>query len=75
VITIAQAVVTASKLRLVFQVGMDDEGKPVLKAKTFNNIQKSATPDQLLQAAQALIGLSNDTLSTIERVENADLLA
>jgi hypothetical protein len=71
----AQAVVTASKLRLVFQVGMDDEGKPVLKAKTFNNIQKSATPDQLLQAAQALIGLSNDTLSTIERVENADLLA
>jgi hypothetical protein len=71
----AQAVVTASKLRLVFQVGMDDEGKPVLKAKTFNNIQKSATPDQLLQAAQALIGLSNDTLSNIERVENADLLA
>jgi hypothetical protein len=54
---------------------MDDEGKPVLKAKTFNNIQKSATPDQLLQAAQALIGLSNDTLSNIERVENADLLA
>ncbi|MDQ0974849.1 hypothetical protein QFZ31_004727 [Neobacillus niacini] len=71
----AQAVVTASKLRLVFQVGMDDEGKPVLKAKTFNNIQKSAAPDQLLQAAQALIGLSNDTLSNIERVDNADLLA
>lgn len=71
----AQAVITASKLRLVFQVGMDDEGKPVLKAKTFNNIQKSATPDQLLQAAQALIGLSNDTLSNIERVDNADLLA
>ncbi|NYE08560.1 hypothetical protein F4694_005408 [Bacillus niacini] len=71
----AQAVVTASKLRLVFQVGMDDDGKPVLKSKTFNNIQKSATPDQLLQAAQALIGLSNDTLSNIERVENADLLA
>ncbi|MDF2789726.1 MAG: hypothetical protein K0S80_2824 [Neobacillus sp.] len=71
----AQAVVTASKLRLVFQVGMDDEGKPVLKAKTFSNIQKSATPDQLLQAAQAVIGLSNDTLSNIERVDNADLLA
>lgn len=71
----AQAVVTASKLRLVFQVGMDDDGKPLLKAKTFNNIQKSATPEQLLQAAQALVALSNDTLSNIERVENADLLA
>jgi hypothetical protein len=71
----AQAVVTSSKLRLVFQVGMDDEGKPVLKAKTLSNIQKSATADQLFQAAQALISLSNDTLSNIERVDNADLLA
>jgi hypothetical protein len=71
----AQAVITAAKLRLVFQVGMDDDGKPLLKAKTFSNIQKSATPDQLLQAAQALIGLSNDTLSNIERVDNSDLLA
>ena len=58
----AQAVITTSKLRVVFQVGMDDDGKPLLKAKTFSNIQKSATPDQLLQAAQAIIGLSSDTL-------------
>ncbi|WP_045518511.1 DUF1659 domain-containing protein [Neobacillus niacini] len=71
----AQAVITTSKLRLVFQVGMDDDGKPVLKTKTFSNIQKSATADQLLQVAQAIIGLSNDTISNIERVDNADLLA
>ncbi|MDR7079419.1 hypothetical protein J2Y03_004477 [Neobacillus niacini] len=71
----AQAVITTSKLRVVFQVGMDDDGKPLLKAKTFSNIQKSATPDQLLQAAQAIIGLSSDTLSNIERVDNSDLLA
>ena len=71
----AQAVITTSKLRVVFQVGMDDDGKPLLKAKTFSNIQKSATPDQLLQAAQAIIGLSGDTLSNIERVDNSDLLA
>jgi len=71
----AQAVIATSKLRLVFQVGMDDDGKPLLKAKTFSNIQKSATPDQLLQAAQAFIGLSSDTLSNIERVDNSELLA
>ncbi|MEH7252644.1 DUF1659 domain-containing protein [Neobacillus niacini] len=71
----AQAVITTSKLRLVFQVGMNDDGKPIVKAKTFSNIQKSATPDQLLQAAQAIIGLSGDTLSNIERVDNSDLLA
>jgi hypothetical protein len=71
----AQAVIATSKLRLLFQVGLDDEGKPVLKAKTFSNIQKSATPDQLLQAAQAIIGLSGDTISHIERIDNSDLLA
>ncbi|PAE31228.1 DUF1659 domain-containing protein, partial [Bacillus sp. 7884-1] len=49
----ARAIIATSKLRLVFQVGMDDDGKPLLKAKTFNNIQKLATADQLLQAAQA----------------------
>ena len=71
----ATAVIATSRLRLVFQVGMDDDGKPLLKAKTFNNIQKSATADQLFQAAQAIIGLSADTLSNIERVDNSDLLA
>jgi Protein of unknown function (DUF1659) len=71
----ATAVIATSRLRLVFQVGMDDDGKPLLIAKTFSNIQKSATADQLFQAAQAIIGLSGDTLSNIERVDNSDLLA
>ncbi|MFP7298932.1 DUF1659 domain-containing protein [Neobacillus niacini] len=70
----AQAMITTSKLRLVFQVGVGEDGKPALKAKTFSNIQKLATADQLLQAAQAIISLSNDTSSSIERVDNSDLL-
>jgi hypothetical protein len=71
----ATAVIATSRLRLVFQVGMDDDGKPLLKAKTFSNIQKSATASQLYQAAQAIIGLSLDPLINIERVDNSDLLA
>lgn len=71
----ATAVLETTKLRLVFQMGIDDDGKPILKAKTFNNIQKSATADQLYQAAQAVSGLSNDNLSNVERVDNSDLLA
>jgi hypothetical protein len=71
----ATAFLATSKLRISFQVGMDDDGKPLMRAKTFSNIQKSATPDQLLQAAQAFVALSNDTLNNIERVDNSDLLA
>jgi hypothetical protein len=71
----ATAFLATSKLRISFQVGMDDDGKPLMRAKTFSNIQKSATPAQLLQAAQAFVALSNDTLNNIERVDNSDLLA
>ncbi|NWQ41774.1 DUF1659 domain-containing protein [Bacillus sp. EB106-08-02-XG196] len=71
----ARAIIATSKLRLVFQVGMEDDGKPILKAKTFNNIQKLATADQLLQAAQAVINLSNDSLNSMERVDSSELLA
>jgi hypothetical protein len=71
----AQAILATTKLRVVFQVGLGEDGKPLLKAKTFSNIQRLATADQLLQAAQAVIGLSDDTLSSIERVDNSELLA
>lgn len=71
----ATAVIANSRLRLEFEVGMDDVGKPLLKAKTFSNIQNSATTDQLFQAAQAIGGLSNYTLINIERVDTSDLLA
>jgi hypothetical protein len=36
-----------TKLRFVFEAGMDDEGNPILKAKTFSNVTKAATADQL----------------------------
>lgn len=71
----AQALLATSKLRVVFQVGVDEEMKAILKAKTFNNIQKDATADQLMQAAQAIINLSGDELRGVERVDSSDLIA
>lgn len=71
----AQAKLADSKLRLVFEAGMDEKGKPIYKAKTFNNVKKEATPDQLFQVAQALSVLCNDTLSRVERADNSEILA
>jgi hypothetical protein len=70
----AVANLTSTKLRLIFEVGMDEQGKPVLKAKTLNNIKKEATTDQLFQAAQALGALSNDPLNSIERNDMTDIM-
>ncbi|WP_042354115.1 DUF1659 domain-containing protein [Bacillus rubiinfantis] len=71
----AEAVLKATKLRLVYQVGMDDDGKAILKAKTYNSIKKEATADQILQAATAISGLTNDYLNNLERNDSSEILA
>lgn len=70
----AQALLEGSKLRLEFVVGMDEDGEPILRAKTFSNIRKDATVDQLHQAAQAITVLCKDTLNKIERNDSSEIL-
>jgi hypothetical protein len=54
---------------------MNEKGKPIYKTKTFSNVKKAATPDQLFQVAQALSVLCNDTLTRVERADNSEILA
>ena len=71
----AQAALIDSKLRLVFEIGMDEKGKILYKTKTLNNVKSEATPDQLFQTAQALAVLCNDPLNTVERNDILDIIA
>lgn len=71
----AQAKLAESKLRLVFEAGTDSSGSPIYKAKTFSNIKKEATADQLLQVANALSVLCTDTLSRVERADSSEIFA
>ena len=70
----AQASLIQSKLRLVFEVGVDENGKSLYKAKTVN-VKTEATTDQLFQTAQALAALCNDPLNTVERNDSSDIIA
>ncbi|QGQ48220.1 DUF1659 domain-containing protein [Metabacillus sediminilitoris] len=63
----AVQVLIESQLSLVFDMGLDEKGKVILKRKNYNNIKTSATADQLLQAAQAIASLQTQSLSSIER--------
>ncbi|MEH7504341.1 DUF1659 domain-containing protein [Neobacillus drentensis] len=71
----AQSLLEGTKLRLVFEAGMDDDGEPILRAKTFSNVKKEATVDQLFQAALAITVLCNDTLNKVERNDSIEILA
>ena len=63
-----------TQLRLVLDDGVNEEGKPVYKNKNFNNINIAATPDQLLQAAQAIAGLQEKPLVTVERNDSSQIM-
>ncbi|PLR94111.1 DUF1659 domain-containing protein [Bacillus sp. T33-2] len=70
----AQAMLKDSSIRLLFETGMDEKGEPIFKGKTYNNVKKEATPDQVQQAAQALAGLCGYPLSVVERTDNFDII-
>ncbi|WHY85962.1 DUF1659 domain-containing protein [Neobacillus novalis] len=71
----ALALLEGTKLRLVFEAGMDGKGNPLYKAKTFSNVKKEATADQLFQAAQAISVLCKDPLNKVERNDSTEILA
>jgi Protein of unknown function (DUF1659) len=64
-----------SQLRLVFDMGLDENGKAIFKRKNYNNVKTTATPDQLLQAAQAIVSLQTETLALVERNDTNQITA
>jgi Protein of unknown function (DUF1659) len=63
----AQSIMNGSQLRLVFEAGLDQNGKMTYKSKTFSNVKATASPDALYSVAQAIVGLQGYVLDSIER--------
>jgi len=63
-----------SSIQLKFNVGVDDEGNPILKTKTLSGIKNSVSDQDLMDVAQALAGLQQYTLAAVVRVNEGELL-
>ena len=59
----------SAALRLELQNGTDDEGNPVYKTKTLNNLKINATPQQVHDAANALAGLQSRQVNALYQVD------
>lgn len=70
----AQAMMKNSRITLVFETGMNEKGEAIFKGKAYSNVRKTATADQLHQAATALGGLSAYPLVSVERTDNFDII-
>lgn len=71
----AVSILKDTQLRLVFEDGVDLNGKTIYKNKNYNNIKTTATVDQLFAVAQAIVPLQTKTLFTVERNDSSDLAA
>ncbi|WP_046174220.1 DUF1659 domain-containing protein [Domibacillus indicus] len=69
----AQATLMKSSLRLVFDNGVDENGKQVFKTKSYSNVKPSATPDQFSAAAAAISTLSSMPLASVERNDTSTI--
>ncbi|TCP29769.1 uncharacterized protein DUF1659 [Scopulibacillus darangshiensis] len=63
----ASGTVVNSALILTLDAGVNEDGKPVYKRKSFRNIKTLATYDQLFNVANALAPLQQYPLESVER--------
>lgn len=70
----AEAIIKNTKLKLLFESGINEKGEPVYRTKTYNNIKKDATAEQLGNAAQVLAELCELPLVGVEREDNFDII-
>ncbi|AZB42579.1 DUF1659 domain-containing protein [Bacillus sp. FJAT-42376] len=65
----AQTILIDRQLRLVYDLGLNKEGKQVFKSKTYSNVKPAADSDQLMAAALILSGLQQYPLFAAERLD------
>ncbi len=57
------------KVTIYFQTGLNDKGAPIVKSRTYSNVDSSATDDDLYETAHALGDLMVDEVTDICRID------
>lgn len=63
----AEALLDKSVLRINYITGQKENGDPIVRAKSYNNVNPDATPEALLETAEALSSLQTEPLHSVWR--------
>ena len=61
-------------LRLTYEVGIDNNGKPQTKSKSYRNLKAGQSAEKIAAVASALAGLSIYPLATIDKTETNEVV-
>lgn len=64
----------ASRLVLTLDDGVDNEGNPQTKTKSFNNVKPEASDEALYRVATSLAQLQTLALVSVDRHDRAELV-
>ena len=63
-----------SKLKIVYNAGVDDDNKTIVKSKTFANVKSATQNEDLYNLGIAISDLQSYELSNIVRFEEYELI-
>lgn len=62
-----------TKLTLRFDCGKNDNGKVVVKTKTYSNVNPSVTNDDLYLFAKSISSLQEHSLIEVQKIDNTTI--
>ncbi|TMU84268.1 DUF1659 domain-containing protein [Bacillus sp. BHET2] len=69
----ATADLKSTRIRLAYNDGLDEKGKPKFAYKSYSYINPLATADEVNSAALSLESLSSKGLSNVEKLQSFDI--
>jgi hypothetical protein len=64
-----------SSLKIKLSLGLDENGKAVVRSKTFGALKHDAVADDVLAIADAFVGLQPHDLMDVVKVDNTSISA
>ena len=64
-----------SSLKIKLSLGLDDNGKAITRSKTFGALKHNALADDILDVANAFVGLQQHDLMEVLKQDNKSITA
>jgi phage gpG-like protein len=62
-----------SSLRIIVETGFDEEGKPIYRTRTYNNVKTAVSDEDLMSVANQLADIQSHPVYAVRRIVETQL--